>query len=60
MPEIFQQLTLVNPLRHFLEIVRGIFLRGSGLREPWVQFMVLAGMAGLGLAVAASRFKASL
>ncbi len=33
MPEIFQRLTLANLLRHFLEIVRGIFLRGSGLRE---------------------------
>ena len=60
MPEIFQRLTLANPLRHFLEIVRGIFLRGSGLRELWVQFTVLAGMAGVGLGVAASRFKASL
>ena len=60
MPEIFQRLTLANPLRHFLEIVRGIFLRGSGLRELWVQFTVLAGMAGLGLSVAAWRFEASL
>ncbi len=60
MPEIFQRLTLANPLRHFLEIVRRIFLRGSGLRELWVQFTVLAGMAGLGLSVAAWRFEASL
>ncbi len=60
MPEVFQRLTLANPLRHFLEIVRRIFLRGSGLRELWVQFTVLAGMAGLGLSVAAWRFEASL
>ncbi len=60
MPEIFQTLTLANPLRHFLEIVRGIFLRGAGIRELWVQFTVLAVMAGGGLGVAASRFKASL
>ena len=60
MPEIFQRLTLANLLRHFLEIVRGIFLRGSGLREFCVQFTVLAGMAGLELSVAAWRFEASL
>ena len=60
MPEIFQTFTLANPLRHFLEIVRGIFLRGAGIPELWVQFTVLAGMAVLGLGVAASRFKASL
>jgi ABC-2 type transport system permease protein len=60
MPELFQRLTLANPLRHFLEIVRGIFLRGAGLAELWVQFAVLAGMAAAGLGVATSRFRATL
>jgi ABC-2 type transport system permease protein len=60
MPEIFQQLTLVNPLRHFLEIVRGIFLKGAGLRELWVQFSVLAAMAGGGLLLATRRFRSTL
>jgi ABC-2 type transport system permease protein len=60
MPEFFQQLTLINPLRHFLEIVRGIFLKGSGLRELWPQFLTLMGMAGAGLVVATRRFKATL
>jgi len=60
MPEFFQQLTLANPLRHFLEIVRAIFLKGSGLRELWPQFTILAGMAGMGLLVATRRFKATL
>jgi ABC-2 type transport system permease protein len=60
MPEVFQQLTLANPLRHFLEIVRGIFLKGAGLRELWPQFAVLAGMSGTGLLVATRRFKATL
>jgi ABC-type polysaccharide/polyol phosphate export permease len=60
MPELFQKLTLVNPLRHFLEIVRGIFLKGSGIAELWVQFVVLTGMAGTGLLVATRRFKSTL
>lgn len=60
MPEFFQRLTLVNPLRHFLEIVRGVFLKGAGLRELWVQFTVLTGMAVTGLFVATRRFRRTL
>jgi ABC-2 type transport system permease protein len=60
MPEIFQRLTLANPLRHFLEIVRGIFLKGAGVRELWVQFAVLTAMAGTGLLVATRRFRRTL
>jgi ABC-2 type transport system permease protein len=60
MPSVFQYLTLANPLRHFLEIVRGIFLRGAGLRDLWVQFTVLTVMAGMGLLVATRRFRQTL
>jgi len=60
MPPFFQRLTLFNPLRHFLEIVRGIFLKGAGVRELWVQFLVLGGMASGGLWFATRRFKATL
>jgi ABC-2 type transport system permease protein len=41
MPWFFQQLTLLNPVRHFLEIVRGIFLKGIGPRELWLQYAFL-------------------
>jgi ABC-2 type transport system permease protein len=41
MPWFFQQITLLNPVRHFLEIVRGIFLKGIGPRELWVQYTFL-------------------
>ncbi len=60
MPWIFQQLTLANPLRHFLEIVRGVFLKGAGVEELAVQFLVLAAMAMTGLAVATRRFRRTL
>jgi ABC-2 type transport system permease protein len=60
MPEVFQRLTLANPLRHFLEIVRGIFLRGADVSDLWVQFVVLGGMAATGLAVATWRFRRTL
>ena len=35
MPAFFQALTLLNPVRHFLEIVRGIFLKGEGVVDLW-------------------------
>ena len=60
MPELFQWLTLANPLRHFLEVVRDIFLKGSGLRELWPQFTVLGGMAAAGLTAATRRFRQTL
>ena len=60
MPDIFQRLTLANPLRHFLEIVRGIFLRGAGIADLWVQFTVLSAMAVTGLSVATWRFRRTL
>jgi len=60
MPLFFKELTLLNPLRHFLEIVRAIFLKGAGIRELWPQFTVLALMAVAGVTGSARRFKASL
>lgn len=60
MPPFFQWLTIVNPLRHFVEMVRAIFLKGAGLAELWFQFVALATMAALALAVATRRFRASL
>ncbi len=60
MPEFFQVLTVANPLRHFLYVVRAIFLKGSGFRELWPQFLLLAGMAGFGVLFAVRRFKRTL
>ncbi len=57
MPEPFQWLTLVNPLRHYLEIVRGVFLKGAGLQALWPQFAYLLAM-GVGLLwFASTRFR---
>jgi ABC-2 type transport system permease protein len=42
MPVVIQYLTYLDPLRYFLEIVRGIFLKGSGLSTLWPQLSILA------------------
>lgn len=57
MPEAFQWLTLLNPLRHFLEIVRGVFLKGVGLSTLWPQYVALLLMGAGVLAFATARFR---
>jgi ABC-2 type transport system permease protein len=60
MPEIFQWITLLNPLRHFLHVVRALFLKGAGLMELWPEYLALAITAATVLAVAAHRFRRSI
>ena len=43
MPAVVQQVTRLIPLRYFLVIVRGIFLKGVGLETLWPQALALAG-----------------
>jgi len=53
MPEGVQWLTFINPVRYFMEIVRGVFLQGAGLGTLWPQILALAifGVIVLGLSV---------
>jgi ABC-2 type transport system permease protein len=56
MPTAVQWLTYLNPLRYFLVVVRGIFLKGVGPAVLWPQLLVLAVMGVLILRVAVGRF----
>jgi ABC-2 type transport system permease protein len=53
MPPFFQYLTYLNPLRYFVVVVQGIFLRGDGLAILWPQMtgMIILGLALLTLSV---------
>jgi ABC-2 type transport system permease protein len=55
MPEVFQWLTLANPLRHYVEVVRAVFLKGAGL-HLWPQLLALALLGVTLLGSAARRF----
>jgi len=57
MPESIQYLTWINPLRHYLVIIRGIFLKGVGIEVLWLQIAVLAALGSSILAVAVYRFR---
>jgi len=54
MPPFVQALTHVIPFRYFLEIVRGLFLRGVGMEVLWPQVLALTGFA-VGLMLLAIR-----
>ena len=56
MPPVVQWLTYLNPLRYFMEIVRGIFLKGAGLDVLWPQVLALGAMGVLILVLSAARF----
>jgi drug efflux transport system permease protein len=57
MPQVIQYVTYLIPLRYFLVIVRGIFLKGIGLELLWPQAAAMAawGVIVLSLAVMRSR-----
>lgn len=56
MPEPVQWLTYLNPLRYFMEIVRGVFLKGSGAGQLWPQLAALAVMGVTIVVLSALRF----
>lgn len=60
MPEVFQWLTLANPLRHYIEVVRAIFLKGTGIAILWPQMSALTLIGGAVFGAAIARFRRSV
>lgn len=53
-------LTVLNPMRHYIEIARAVFLKGVGVSALWSQHLWLLAL-GVGLlAAAAARFRREL
>jgi ABC-2 type transport system permease protein len=60
MPPFVQYLTYLNPLRYFMEIVRGVFLKGVGIETLWPKMVCLAVYGVLVLGLSALRFRKTL
>lgn len=45
MPDWLQALSLIVPLRHYLDVIVGVFLKGSGMRELWPHALALVTIA---------------
>jgi ABC-2 type transport system permease protein len=56
MPEAIQYLTYLNPLRYFLIVIRGIFLKGNGAEILWPQMLALLVLGVAVLTASALRF----
>jgi drug efflux transport system permease protein len=52
MPQWLQYITYLNPLRYFLVVLRGTYLKGVGMEVLWPQMAAMAGL-GLGLLMVA-------
>ncbi len=60
MPVAVQYLTYLNPLRYFMEIVRGVFLKGVGMDVLWPKMLALAIYGTVVLGLSALRFRKTL
>jgi ABC-2 type transport system permease protein len=60
MPAVLQWVTYIVPLRYFLEIVRGIVLKGVGIEALWPNVIALGIFGFVIMAAASRRFRKSL
>lgn len=57
MPKVVQALTYIVPLRYYFVIVRGIYLKGVGLHELWVQGLAMLAFGIVILTLSVLRFR---
>jgi ABC-2 type transport system permease protein len=60
MPAAMQAITYAVPLRYYNNVIRGVFLKGSGYAVLWPDFLILTGFGVLSLALASFRFRKRL
>lgn len=60
MPDFFRYLSWLNPLRHYVAIVRGILLKGVGLEALWLHVISLAIFAVVLLTISIRQFRNQL
>jgi ABC-2 type transport system permease protein len=60
MPIPLQVLAQVLPATHFMAILRGVMLRGNGLREQWVHVLALLGFAVFMILISSLKFRRRL
>ena len=60
MPQWMQLLSYANPLRYFLVVVRGTYLKGVGMEILWPQMAAMASLGAALLTVAILRFHEAL
>ncbi len=57
MPPLVRELTYLNPVRYFVSIIRGIYLKGSGFEYLWRDGLALLSWGVVTVSFAVLRFK---
>jgi ABC-2 type transport system permease protein len=60
MPGWLQQLSFINPMRHYLSLALGVFLKGVGMRTVWPHAAILATFTTAVLGIGLVRLRRSL
>jgi ABC-2 type transport system permease protein len=60
MPTFFRYLSLLNPLRHYVTIMRGLLLKGVGLEALWMHALALVLFAITLLTISTRQFRKQL
>jgi ABC-2 type transport system permease protein len=60
MPLLFRWIAQINPLYHYLVILRGILLKGTGLEVWWLHAIAMIGFATATLLLSANRYRKQL
>ncbi|MES1261362.1 MAG: ABC transporter permease, partial [Acidobacteriota bacterium] len=60
MPAWMQPLTIVNPIRHFGTIARGVLVKGSGIESLWPNLLALTLFTVVLLGLSVARFRKQL
>lgn len=60
MPDWLRPVTLLNPMRYFIAIIRALLLRDAGWVDLWPQLVALLGFGVVILGLSASRFRKTL
>jgi len=60
MPTFVQWLTYLDPLRYFIEVCRGVLLKGVGLETLWPQVLVLLSFATVLMTLSIRQFRRQL
>jgi ABC-2 type transport system permease protein len=60
MPHWMQMISYAIPLRYFLVVIRGTYLKGAGMDILWPQMAAMAGLGGVLLTAAVLRFHKAL
>jgi ABC-2 type transport system permease protein len=60
MPVFFRLLSLINPLRFYINCLRGILLKGCGLEQLWLDMLILLGFAVVYMMLGVTQFRKQL